>query len=144
VTAGLLYLLLRRTLGVVERAFSAVQKERRFAQSLVEAMPGVFYLYNHEGRFIRWNRNFERVSGYTREEMGRKNPLDFFSEAERALVRSRLAEVFEAGESTEEADFISRDGTRTPYFFTGRRTRFDDQECLVGVGVDVTARRAAE
>ena len=37
--------------------------EKELSDSIINSLPGVFYLYNHEGQFYRWNRNFEQVTG---------------------------------------------------------------------------------
>jgi PAS domain S-box-containing protein len=144
VTSGLLYLLLRRGVATIERAFASADRVQRFARGLIEAMPGVFYLYNEEGRFLRWNHNFEKVSGYAAEEIARMHPLDFFSEADKDLLQRRIEEVFATGESSIEASLITKDGNVTPYFFTGKRIMFEDDICLGGVGVDITSRKRAE
>ncbi|MDO9173714.1 MAG: histidine kinase dimerization/phospho-acceptor domain-containing protein, partial [Actinomycetota bacterium] len=39
---------------------------------------------------------------------------------------------------------VHRDGTPTPYFFTGRRLQFGGKVCLVGVGIDISERAEAE
>lgn len=127
-----------------KRMEAIAESERRFATSLVEAMPGIFYLYDEKGRFLRWNRNFERISGYTAEEIEHMHPLDFFADHEKGLLEERIATVFEAGEASVEASFVAKDGTTTPYFFTGRRIVLDGARCLIGVGVDIADHKRAE
>lgn len=126
------------------RAELALVRARAFADAAIQSLPGIFYLFTTEGRFIRWNKNFETVSGYTAEEVARLHPTDLFTGEERELIRQRIGSVFAEGESDAEAHFTSRDGTRTPYYFTGRRVLLDGQPHLVGVGVDLSARRRAE
>ncbi|HYF63094.1 MAG TPA: PAS domain S-box protein, partial [Herpetosiphonaceae bacterium] len=87
---------------------------------------------------------FERVTGYGPAEIAAMSPLDFFAGAERSLLDERIAEVFSQGESSVEALFVSKDGTRTPYCFTGRRTSQDGRDCLIGVGIDISQRQRAE
>jgi PAS domain S-box-containing protein len=118
--------------------------EQRFADDLVEAMPGVFYLYDERGRFLRWNHNFERVSGYSAQEIAAMHPLDFFGVEEKTLLTERIGEVFSKGEATVEASLVSKRGKATPYFFTGRRVEHDGMLCLAGVGVDIAERKRAE
>src|SRR3954464_6940591 len=120
-----------------------VNAEQRFADELVEAMPGIFYLYDERGRFLRWNHNFERVSGYSGQEIAGMHPLDFFSAEERALLTERIGEVFEKGEATVEASLVCKRGNATPYFFTGKRVQIDGVLCLAGVGVDIAERKRA-
>ncbi len=118
--------------------------EQRFSDTIIESMPGVLYLYDTAGRFLRWNRNFEVISGYTGDEIARMRPIDFFPAEEREEVTRRISEVFVTGESSVEATFVARDGTRTPYFFTGRKVEFAGRICLVGVGIDIAERAQAQ
>jgi len=118
--------------------------EQGFASSLIEAMPGIFYLYDERGRFLRWNSNFERVSGYSGQEIASMHPLEFFPSDEKELLEQRIAEVFARGEATVEASLRSKQGALTPYFFTGKRIELDGALRLVGVGVDIAERKHAE
>ncbi len=126
------------------RAEERAQHERLFSDTMLDAMPGILYFYDFAGRFLRWNRNFERVSGYSGAEIATMHPLDFFRPEDRPLVEVRIGEVFTAGESSVEAPFRLRDGATIPHYFTGRRVEYGGHTCLVGVGIDVTERQAAE
>jgi PAS domain S-box-containing protein len=121
-----------------------VLREKLFSDTMIESLPGILYFYDMEGRFLRWNRNFEEVSGYTTAEIAAMHPLDFFAAEERPLLRARIAAVFETGESSVEAGFRQRDGTILPYLFTGRRVEFDGRPCLLGAGIDISAQKLAE
>ncbi len=126
------------------QAEQTLRSEMQFSDTMIESMPGVFYFYDSTRRFLRWNRNFETVTGYGGEEISRMHPLDFFIGEDKARVEQRIAEVFSKGESSIEADFVAKDGTATPCFFTGRRVVFDGKSCLVGMGIDISDRRRAE
>lgn len=139
-----LYTVILRDITERRRAEAIVQRERLFSDTMVESLPGIMYLYNEQGRFLRWNRNFASVSGYSAEEIARMHPLDFFRDGEREFVEGKIAEVFEKGEAFVEADFVTKDGSARRYFFTGRRLLFDGSPCLIGVGVDITSRVQAE
>jgi PAS domain S-box-containing protein len=125
-------------------AEQALRRERDFSDAVLNSLPGVFYLYDDAGRFQRWNRNFERVTGYSKSEIASMHPLDLFSPEERSSVAARIKAVFETGESTAQAGFVSKDGSSTPYHFTGVRAEIDGKPCLVGVGIDVSDRVRAE
>lgn len=122
----------------------AVQRERHFSDAMIESMPGILYLYDGSGHFLRWNRQFERVSGYAADEIARMHPLDFFGAADKPQLEAKIAEVFAAGSATVEASFATKDGRALPYFFTGRRVELDGMPCLVGIGIDVSERHEAE
>ena len=127
-----------------KRAEATAQTERLFSDAMIESMPGILYLYDERRRFLRWNRNFAAVSGYSAEEIARMQPLDFFTGEDKQRVDGKIAEVFEDGESTVEASFLSKDGRVTPYFFTGKRVVFEGSVCLVGMGIDISERKRAE
>ncbi|TDU66454.1 PAS domain S-box-containing protein [Prosthecobacter fusiformis] len=127
-----------------QRAEALAQREMQFSATMIETMPGILYFYNDQGRFMRWNKNFESVSGYTAEEISTMHPLDFFSSEDQRPLEERIAEVFDQGESYIEAPFQSKNGRSSPYYFTGRRVEYDGQRCLVGVGIDISERMQAE
>ena len=121
-----------------------IQSERDFSERALNSLPGVFYMYDEDRKFLRWNRNFETVTGYSGEEIARMNPLDFFTGGEKNLLAERIQEVFTTGVSAVEADFVSKDGARTPYYFTGHTIDLDGKKCLIGVGIDISERKLAE
>ena len=125
-------------------AEAVAQSEKLFSDTMIESMPGILYFYDDQGRFLRWNRNFETVSGYSSKEIARMHPLDFFASADQAPLKERIAEVFGTRESSVEAPIWSKDGHATPYFFTGRRVLFESKPCLVGMGIDISERKEAE
>jgi len=118
--------------------------ERAFVDAILNSMPGIFYLFTQEGRFIKWNDNFERISQYRGEEIAAAHPTEFFRGEEKQLIADRILEVFERGESWAEANFVSKDGSSRPFYFTGRRVMLDGRPHLVGMGVDMSELKHAE
>ena len=119
-------------------------RERAFSQAALDSLPGLFYLFDDQGRFLRWNRNLERVSGYSAAEIGRMIPTDFFGDDAKGTVAGAVEQVLRAGSATVAADFMSKDGSRTPYLFSGTRFLFDERPCVIGMGVDITERKKIE
>ncbi|MBI3165677.1 MAG: PAS domain S-box protein, partial [Chloroflexi bacterium] len=127
-----------------KRAEEAIWREKIFSDSLINSLPGVFYLLNDQGYFLRWNENFEKASGYTAEEFSKLRALDLFGGADKEWIRQRIEKVFTDGEADAEALLIPKSGSGVPYYFTGRRIEVDGAPCLIGMGVDVTERKQAE
>jgi PAS domain S-box-containing protein len=126
------------------RAQELVERERSFTEAMLESLPGVVYLYDQQRRFLRWNRNFVAVSGYSDAEIGRMEPLDFFTGHDRERVDREIEVAFATGESCVEAAFTAKDGTAKDYFFTGKLISFNGVPCLIGMGIDITVRKYAE
>jgi len=126
------------------QAEEEILKSKIFSESIINSLPGIFYVLDETGKFYRVNNRFTKVSGYSEEEVYGMHPLDFFSEGEKKLIAERITTVFEKGEASVEADFLCKDGTKLPYFFTGYLTTIDRVPLLVGVGMDISARKQTE
>jgi PAS domain S-box-containing protein len=126
------------------RAQDEARREYEFSSAMMESMPGIVYFYDQMGKFRRWNRNFMKISEYGADEVSAMHPTDFFPPEEKDLLQQRIDEVFEKGVSDVEASFLTKSGQKIPYLFTGQRLEFDGAAYLIGVGIDISARRAAE
>jgi PAS domain S-box-containing protein len=131
---------------ITERKWAeeSLLKEKRFSDATTASLPGIFYLIDEQGKFLRWNQNLELVSGYSAAEIALMNPLDFFVGGDQQLIAERIQAVFAEGRATAEANFVSKNGLQTPYYFTGQRVVLDQTPCLVGMGVDLSERKQAE
>lgn len=118
--------------------------EKQISDSIINSLPGVFYLYNKEGKFYRWNKNFEQVTGYSSKEMEEAHPLDFYDGDEKELLAEKIGNVFATGEDSVEANFVSKDGSKTPYYFTGVAINYKGEACLLGVGLDISEQKKIE
>lgn len=126
------------------KAEKTVLRERDFSDAVIRSLPGVLYMYDEDGRFLRWNENFERVLGYGPEEIAQMRPADFFAPEERERAAIAIAQVFATGQWHIEADLFTKDGRTIPHYLTGVATEIDGRRCLVGIGIDFTERKAAE
>lgn len=131
------------TLGNFENE-KRIASERILSDSIINSLPGVFYLYEKAGKFIRWNRNFELVSGYTNQEVSEMHPLDFFEEDEKMLMKNKIENVFQKGEDDVEAFFLNKSKQKIPYYFNGYRVEFNNNDYLIGMGLDITVRKEIE
>jgi PAS domain S-box-containing protein len=126
------------------RAAERLEKEKAFSDSIIESLPGVFYLFNAEGRFLRWNRNFAEVTQYGDDEIAGMHPTEFFRGQDKLHIADRIGAVLTEGEATAQADFVAKDGSKRPYFFTGKQVVVDEHVCVIGMGIDITERKQAE
>ncbi len=93
---------------------------------------------------MRWNENFERVTGYSAEEISSMSPSDFFEGADKQYISDRIKVGFSKGETDAEAFFISKNGKKTPYYFTGSRADIGGTSYLLGMGIDSTEQKESE
>ncbi|MDH5511324.1 MAG: response regulator [Nitrospinota bacterium] len=121
-----------------------ILKERQFSESLVASLPGLFYLIDENEIFVRWNKNFEQVTGYSSDELSTMRAIDVISEEYRDIVDEKLRQVFREGYAQVETIIQTRDGNHIPYLFNGFNIRWEDRPYIIGVGVDMTGRKLME
>ncbi|MBS1601085.1 MAG: PAS domain S-box protein, partial [Bacteroidetes bacterium] len=118
--------------------------ERNLSDCIINSLPAVFCMFTREGEMIRWNVNLETVTSYSREEIGKMRPYDLFDMEERALVAEMADGVFRNGENQVQANLLTRNGEKIPYFLTGRAIHYEGRHCLLGVGIDFSDRIRAQ
>jgi formate hydrogenlyase transcriptional activator len=108
-----------------------------FSGSIIEAIPGLFYVIDEKATLIKWNKNVELVTGYSPEELRGRNVLEYFVNTDDwQFVQERIKEVFTKGKSTAYVNYKIKGGKTAPYFFTGVRTCINDKYYQIGVGID--------
>ncbi len=127
-----------------KQAEQAVNLDRNMNEGLIRTLPGIFYVLDGSGRFLKWNKQLERVLQYSGEEIARCHALDLFAGTDRQLIEDNIRKVFAVGETVVEAELVAKDGTRIPYYFTGRSVQHDGERVLVGMGIDLSERKQAE
>jgi len=127
-----------------QRAQEAILQEKAFSESVINSMPGVFYMLDEQGHYVWWNQNLENVTEYSGDEIRCIHPLDLFEGPDRQRIADAMETVFTQGQATAEADLVSKRGRKTPYFFTGLRVERNGQHYLIGLGINITERRKAE
>jgi len=133
-----------RDLTEREKAQQQIEQEKELSDKLIDSLPGVFYWYDENRKFLRWNKQFEIVTGYSAKEIARMHPVDFFGEESRKYMIERINDVFLNGVGDAETDFVSKDGSKHPYYFKALRIIIEGKPSLLGTGIDISDRKKAE
>lgn len=121
-----------------------LRREKELSDSIICRLPGLFYLYDEDGHFIRWNKNFEIVSGYSREEIKTMRPVDFYTKKHHFIVSNRINSVFDKESPGSEVELITKQGTKIPFYINSFTIEYEGKRCLTGIGIDLTEKRKAE
>ncbi len=134
----------RSKIGAMVNTSGDLTHEKKLTDAIVNSLPGIFYTLDFTGRFIRWNTNFERVTGYSGDEITAINALDLFAGEDRQRIAAGIQKVAETGEATVEAEILHKSGHGMPYLFTGRQVEIEGMPRLIGMGIDITERKQAQ
>ncbi len=129
-----------------KRVADALLQEKTFSDAVLDSIPGLLYLYDNEGRLVRWNKRHETVSGYTAEELAGMHLSDWFTGDEGAIqaITEGVGRALREGEANAEASLLTKSGKRIPFFFTAKRLEIDGKTYFTGVGIDITEQRRAQ
>jgi len=127
-----------------KQAEQKILKEKEISESIINSLPGVFYLCSKEGKFLRWNKTWEQISGFVPEEISQMHPLDFFDVKERELVAEKVANVFKSGSDSLKVNLLQKSGKPAPYFFTGKKIHYEGQPSMIGIGMDLSELTKAQ
>ena len=121
-------------------------KQKELTESLINGLPGLFYMYDEDGQFFRWNKNYEKITGYTSEEIRKMKPVDFYVGAEQKLIQNRMKEVFFARNAARglEVNLQVKSGEIIPFMINSWKVAIDGKPYLMGIGTDITDKQKTQ
>jgi PAS domain S-box-containing protein len=130
-----------------KQAEALAQQEQALGHTLIDAVPGAFYMLDEQGRYVRWNAyQRDEIAGKPEAEMSGISALETIHPDDRALIQERIANVLVHGAvETVEGRVLLRGGPDYIWLLmTGRRVVLHGRPYLVGIGIDLTERKRAE
>jgi PAS domain S-box-containing protein len=118
--------------------------EKEFNDTLLASLPGIFFVSDPQGRLLRWNHNFEIVVGHTSAEIAELDITAFFPLQEQPHVEKCLDQCLQTGKTDIETTLWHQSGRLTAYYVSGLRFEINHRPAVLCVGIDVSARKAAE
>jgi len=133
---------------VTERKLSeiALKEERKFIENALNSIKDIFFVFDLKGRFLRWNKTMNAVTGYLDTEIAMMTVTDFFLKDDWKRVSEAILEGVKEGSVTVEAIGVTKDGRQIPYEFSASLLHNSQGEPIgiSGVGRDIAERKKAE
>lgn len=131
-------------------AEAVILKEKQLSETIINNLPGIFYLCNEYGNFVQWNKNFEEVTGYSFDEISKLNVLDLFDDDQKASVQERFdlgfGEFFNSRQQLPgiEIVFYSKSKSKIPFYINSNPIEYNGNRCLLGMGLNLSEIKSAE
>jgi PAS domain S-box-containing protein len=123
-------------------------RARRLLETFAEAVPGVVYAKDREGRMLIANRGTTALIGKPLEAYLGRTDLEFLDdEAQARAVMANDRRIMESGQTEQIEEAVSLpDGTPAVWFSTKAPLRDAEGRVvgLIGASIDITARKQAE
>jgi PAS domain S-box-containing protein len=132
---------------VMERNLAEQNSELRLLDDIIMNAVHPFLFVDLQRRFIRSNHAFERLTGYTSEELLGKSLMDLTVERWRAVEAENFKRLISTGESVRfEKEYLTKDGRTIPVeVFDGIfRDPATGKSFIYGFPTDITARKKVE
>ncbi len=122
-----------------------LMEEKNFSDSVIEALPGCFWLNDKEGRPVRWNKNVEVLYGYSREELKKIKSLKDITTPETLNdLLEAASNVSNGGTGYCEYDSVTKYGKKISFAGDSRLVTIKNKEYLACVEIDITRRKQIE
>jgi PAS domain S-box-containing protein len=130
-----------------QQAEDALKQEQIFSNSIINSIPGPFYVLDEKGSYVRWNA-YQRdvIIGKSDEQAKGMSAAETIHPDDRAAVAAKIANVLEHGlDESVEGRVLLRGGPAFRWFqMTGRQMQLGGKKFLVGIGVDITESKRVE
>ena len=116
-----------------------------FTRSLLEALDGVFFVFEVGDGLVEWNDSMEAVTGYGPDALSGASPTKFVPPAYRDRVEEDVRTVRDGGNVRYDGALLTADGERIPYeMHVASYEDADGRQFGVGFGQEITDRVARE
>lgn len=123
-----------------KEAEQAKENEQKFTQSIINNLPGIFYLYEIcEGKpkLIQWNHNKVKHLGYSEEEILHQGPLFMVIDEEKSKLANAMTKMFDDGYVETETVLRKKTGEEIPYYVNGQVFEEGGKKYFFGLGTDI-------
>jgi two-component system, cell cycle sensor histidine kinase and response regulator CckA len=134
-----------RDISERKRAEESLRREQALTERVVDAIPGIFFVFDRDGRYVRWNKAHEILFGMPEGRILDTAALSRIHPDDRVRVAATIQQIHSTGTGEVEARGFVGAGPETRHFYlTGRRLDIDGEPYVIGFGIDVTARYEGE
>lgn len=132
--------------GFLKRKFveKSLVRQRNYTETILESLPSIYLLMDEQMQFVQWNKNAERYTGYSAEELQEKSAFDLIVPEEHEELKEATQRLREERTEGSELTLLTKSGERIPYFWRGYYITLDEQKYFLCVGLDITLQKQTE
>ena len=134
----------RRAETSLREANEKVARERDVAAGIINSLPGVFFMFDHELRLLRWNRNVEEWLGYEPEALRQSKAVIAVHPQDNSGVQAAIRRAFDQGAASVEYRHRLSDERWIPVLASVKRVTMGEGPVVVMLATDIENLKAAE
>ncbi len=134
-----------RDITEMKRAEESALKEYDFNRTVFDSLSVPFFMIDTVNwHFVRWNKIFPGLIGYSDEELAKFRPRNIIPKSEIGTLIKAQNKLLAEGHVSFEMPLVSKNGTTTPYLLSGTLLHYYGKSYLIGIGINLTERKKSE
>ena len=115
--------------------------ERLLADSVVDGLPGCFYMVDEYGRILRWNRQVETLTGLSASQLEGMPAESLVHPTERRSARRDFIRLLRGEPIAREFRYRRADGSYRPHLVTSVKYVMQDVVRVIGLAFDISEQK---
>ncbi len=115
-----------------------IEDKKAFEKSLIETLPGVFYVFESYEMLIHWNQGLLNLSGYDESEIKKIHPNHLFVNAQHEIENSLMWQSRNKDSAFFRADLITRNNEKVPLYHSSISYERNGKIYLMGMAYDIS------
>jgi PAS domain S-box-containing protein len=91
-----------------KKAEQTIKKEVTLSDSVINSLPGIFYMADQTPKLLRWNRELEIYTGYSAEELENMLPGNIIHPEDHPAFRNAIDKTYKEGTAEIEVNLYSK------------------------------------
>lgn len=121
-----------------------IKQQVNLLNHILDSLPGLFYMLDADGNYVRVNNNTEDFFGKSAEQLKGTNALLNVPPRKRDEAKQSIQQVFNQGYADLDTILIDGDGQEHHYHTNGSYVELNGRDYLIGNAIDITDRLKAE
>ena len=113
-------------------------------QTIIDCLPGLFFILDREGRCLRWNRGAEAILACSADEVRGQPALQWVVPEDRTKAKTAFKKAFAGKRLNCELRIQNTAGGKRFFHTEGVLATFNKQQLLVGLAVDISEQKKIE
>ncbi len=118
--------------------------EKRLSDLIINGLPGIFFVINEDHKIYRCNKNLEELLGISISDNEILELENFFTEKDNSFFLESFNNNLNSPEYKTEVKIRDRNGVNVPFILIRRVIMYEDEPCLMVLGLDISERMIAQ
>ena len=138
------FLLIGMNISKQKEMEKALIEEKRFADAIIDGLPGTFFMLDEELNLVRANKNFAHDLGFSIDDLLNNSITNLYSEESKELILNKRRELFKKGKVSLESNPITKNGEVLSRNVNAALFERDRQTFIIGTGQDISDLKQRE